>query len=81
MTATAMRFSSQDADHDMSSMNCALQSGGGWWFNDCSHSSMLGDPTVMSNVGYQWHGLTYTDDRISAGATLMTSRMMIKLVN
>jgi hypothetical protein len=80
MAANAMKFSSQNADHDMSINHCALQSGGGWWFNDCSHSSMFGDPIVNVHAGYQWHGLTYIDDDISADATLMASRMMIKAV-
>jgi hypothetical protein len=56
-SSTGMKFSSQDADNDMSMNNCAMQSGGGWWFNSCSHSKMLGDPATGSSAGYQWHGL------------------------
>jgi hypothetical protein len=78
-SATAMKFSSQDADHDMSSLNCALLSGGGWWYNNCSHSNMLGDPTT-DNHGYQWYGLSYAGVKTTQ-EVLMASRMMIKAVN
>ena len=76
-SSTGMKFSSQDADHDMSWNNCALETGGGWWFNDCSHSNMLGDPHV---VGYQWYGLTDVGVNSAANAVLMANRMMIKAV-
>jgi hypothetical protein len=79
--STAMKFSSQDVDNDMSSVNCALQSGGGWWHNDCSHAKLMGDAAVTSRVGYQWHGLSYAGVPTSANCVLMASRMMIKAVN
>jgi hypothetical protein len=80
-SATAMKFSSQDADHDTSSINCALLSGGGWWYNDCSHSAMFGDSTLNVCTGYQWYGLSYAGVKTTAQSVLMASRMMIKAVN
>jgi hypothetical protein len=79
-SSTGMKFSSQDADNDMSMNNCAMQSGGGWWFNSCSHSKMLGDPATGSSAGYQWHGLINAGVESSKYGTLKASRMMIKNV-
>jgi hypothetical protein len=80
-SATAMKFSSKDADHDKSSSNCALLSGGGWWYNDCSHSAQLGDPNVSNGIGYQWRGLAYTGVETATNSVIMASRMMIKAIN
>ena len=44
-----MGFSTYDQDNDNNAnMNCAQMYGGGWWYNDCSGTSLNGDfPTTM----------------------------------
>nr|XP_020661690.1 fibrinogen-like protein 1-like protein [Pogona vitticeps] len=47
-----MRFSARDQDHDRRvSTNCALENGGGWWYDNC-YSALL-----TSNNQIYWKGL------------------------
>lgn len=36
------QFSTKDADHDRSSLNCARDWSGGWWYNRCMNSNLNG---------------------------------------
>lgn len=43
--ANGMKFSTPDRDNDgYAGDNCALITGGGWWYNICSSSSLNEDP-------------------------------------
>ncbi|KAH8328664.1 hypothetical protein KR067_012858, partial [Drosophila pandora] len=37
-----MKFSTMDRDNDLVEGSCASFLGGGWWFNNCGHSSLNG---------------------------------------
>jgi hypothetical protein len=79
-SSNGMKFSSQDADHDLNPLNCAVTTGGGWWFNSCSDSKMLSQPFATSYTGYQWQGLAIVGAEGSVNGTLRASRMMIRNV-
>lgn len=50
---TGMQFSTFDADHDMSTGNCAANYKGGWWFNFC-HGAFLNGPWFPESWTDPW---------------------------
>lgn len=49
------QFSTIDRDNDKSpNQNCASQSGGGWWHDDCSHSRLNGKFDGAGWTGIAW---------------------------
>lgn len=71
--ANGMKFSTWDADNDMSnSSNCALSYSTGWWLNACSKANLNG----LYNGGMNWWTLIYL--QIESNPRLKVARMMIK---
>lgn len=73
--SNGMEFTARDRGNDLASINCAKTtfSGGGWWMNNCSASSLNGVfPTYSLWEGLQSQGL-------SSSYYVSDSRMMIKL--
>ena len=66
-----MKFSAQDMRNDFSVSNCALQFGGGWWYNNCMICNLNGLVPV-------WTPLITVG--ASPTAILKRSRMMITAV-
>ncbi|XP_060118184.1 fibrinogen-like protein 1-like protein [Heteronotia binoei] len=61
-----MRFSTQDQDNDRrSDRNCALDSGGGWWYDNC-YSALL-----TSNSLIRWKGVCTDSRRCKSAAILI----------
>jgi len=59
-------FTTLDSDNDVAGYkNCAVDSGGGWWYGECSRSELNRDDNG------QWTSGNYTD--------VQASRMMVKL--
>jgi hypothetical protein len=73
-----MPFSSWDADNDRSSINCAVETGGGWWHNRCGSSRLLGDRNAYYLVGYLWRELETAAP--SEGNGLNASFMLVTAV-
>ena len=59
-----MKFSTNDRDNDLNSVNCASVRGGGWWYNRCYWACLTCD-----EAHYAWAQLT---------TYAVNSRMMIK---
>jgi len=70
MTAAynGLPFTTVDVDNDlMSSLNCAITLGGGWWYTRCSlFSTNTASPTWFSWSDNNWY-------------SLKKSRLMVKL--
>jgi len=62
-----MSFSTIDMDNDISSVNCAADRGGGWWFAACFYASL-----TCADGYAEW-------DSLLNYVSVMTSRMMIKV--
>ena len=59
------KFSTPDKDQDLSSENCALKHGGGWWFNKCGEVNPTGVLMTKHTIGddtVYWKG-AYGDRR------------------
>ncbi|XP_076071153.1 uncharacterized protein LOC143042628 isoform X2 [Mytilus galloprovincialis] len=50
--SNGMKFSTKDQDNDKSSSNCATDSEGGWWYNDCQLCDLNGD---YGRYGPRWY--------------------------
>ena len=64
------KFSTKDGDNDNSTINCAEELGGGWWFSDCGQSNLNGNPDTG---GIRWETL-----ETGSLSTLFATKMMIK---
>ena len=68
-----MMFYSADNDN---TNGCSSADGGGWWYNACSSSQLMGLQKKTTS-GFRWEEL----EAVESDGALITSRMMIKLVN
>jgi len=59
-----MQFSTYDQDHDLSPANCAVDTHGGWWHNQCQKSNLNGKYNSTAwgeGVDWEsWHGHGYS---------------------
>ena len=65
--ATGMQFSTFDADHDISSGNCAVEFKGAWWYCQCHLANINGaylggaHPTFADGIEWNaWTGYYYS---------------------
>ncbi|XP_062586316.1 microfibril-associated glycoprotein 4-like [Saccostrea cucullata] len=68
---SGMLFTTSDRDNDGSMRNCAVDYGGGWWFNWC-HQAFLNGPWNMAYWLYPWY------PKVESGASVRGTIMMIK---
>ncbi|BFZ21239.1 hypothetical protein BsWGS_24278 [Bradybaena similaris] len=71
---SGMMFSTYDSDNDNSSMNCASNLFGAWWFGDCNFSNLNGLWGANNNSGVNWYHLTH--DASSLASAEMKVRLM-----
>ena len=58
------KFTTKDNDNDSSSVNCAVNRFGAWWYNNCHYSNLnghYGDNRYVKGVNWHhWKGLSYS---------------------
>ena len=58
-----MSFTTKDADHDISNINCAVKYIGAWWYMACHWSNLNGKYGRSGYEGVRWgdHTLTFVE--------------------
>jgi len=51
-----MMFTTYDRDNDLSSANCAMYSGGGFWYRTCAHCAV--NAVLGSSQDFVWNGMS-----------------------
>ena len=70
--AQGIKFSTFDNDNDLAPSNCALNAGGGWWWNYCSYSGLNAHMATYNSWG------TLPDIGVTTTRYVFRSRMMMK---
>jgi hypothetical protein len=69
-----MAFTTYDEENDLNpDKNCAVERLGGWWFNDCSLSSLTGNHSSTDIGKISWKTWTSNDRITGAEMKIRTS--------
>ena len=71
------QFSTRDEDNDNSTINCAEELGGGWWFSDCGQANLNGNH-VAENIHPGTGGIRWETLEPGNLSKLSATKMMIK---